>query len=165
LLEAEFERIAQEVERPAGTGVDVSRYEASALEAPERTSPHSDERDPELLAQWRQTLQRAYGLKTYLDGRSMNLSLLEIYGKNAWLIGNSQLEDILRGLEAELAETKHKAEEVDEQRRKKQDIVKGEMAGLEESWKSGVRGIVEVELATEGLRQEILARRRAGAVG
>jgi pre-mRNA-splicing factor SPF27 len=95
----------------------------------------------------------------------MNLSLLEIYGKNAWLIGNSQLEDILSGLEAELAETKHKAEEVDEQRRKKQDIVKGEMAGLEESWKSGVRGIVEVELATEGLRQEILARRRAGAVG
>lgn len=92
----------------AGTGIDLARYEASALEAPERTSPHSDERDPELLVQWRQTLQRAYGLNTYLGGRLTNLSLLETYGKNAWLIGNSQLEDILKSLEADLAAAKRR---------------------------------------------------------
>jgi pre-mRNA-splicing factor SPF27 len=165
LIEAELARIEQKREKPVGTGIDVERYEASALEAPERTSPHSDEHDPELLAQWRQTLQRAYGLKTYLDGRLTNLSLLETYGKNAWLIGNSQLEDILRGLERELAEMKRQAEEVEEQRRRKQGGARGEIEGLEESWKRSVRGIVEVELATENLRQEILARRRAGAVG
>ena len=56
-------------------------------------------------------------------------------------------------------------DEVEEERRMKQDGVRGEMQGLEESWRRGVRGLVEVELATEGLRQDILAKRRAGAVG
>ncbi|KIW02641.1 uncharacterized protein PV09_06081 [Verruconis gallopava] len=163
LIEAELERIASKAEKQPGTGIDVSRYEADALEAPPRTSPHSDERHPEILAQWRQKLQRAYGLKTYLDGRLVNLNLLETYGKNAWLIGNSQLEEEVRSLDRELAEMKRQVEEVEEQRRRKQEAVKGEMEGLEESWRRGVRGIVEVELATEGLKQEILARKRASA--
>jgi pre-mRNA-splicing factor SPF27 len=75
------------------------------------------------------------------------------------------LEDILKSLEKELVEMKRQAEDLEEQRRRKQEGAKGEMEGLEQSWKTGVRGIVEVELATESLRQEILARRRAGAVG
>ena len=94
LVQGEHERIL--AGQPKQGGIDLSRYEASALEAPSNTSPHSDEKSPELLAKWRETLQRAYGLNTYLNGRVTNLSLLETYGKTAWLIGNSQLEDDMK---------------------------------------------------------------------
>lgn len=161
--------IIQELDRVATKGklegIDVSRYEASALEAPSNTSPHSDERNPQLLEQWRTTLQRAYGLKTYLDGRYTNLSLLETYGKNAWLISNAGLEEELKALQKEVEEMKNQSEIVEEQRRARQANVKAEMEGLEDSWKKGVRGIVEVELASEQVRAEILTKRRAGAVG
>jgi pre-mRNA-splicing factor SPF27 len=146
-------------------GIDVSRYEAEALEAPDRTTPHSDESRPELLQQWKETLQRAYSTSTYLSGRTTNLSLLETYGKNAWLIGNAQLEKILKDLETELVVRKRQVELLEQERLYEQEAAKGEMDALEQSWKRGIRGIVEVELATEGLRQEILERRRTGAGG
>ena len=42
--------------------------------------------------------------------------------------------------------------------------VHGEMKRLEERWKKAVGRVLEVELATEGLRREILLeRQRAGA--
>jgi pre-mRNA-splicing factor SPF27 len=162
LILAEHERISKKLPM---TGIDVSRYEAEALEAPERTSPHSDESKPELLKQWRETLQRAYSTSTYLSGRNTNLSLLETYGKNAWLIGNAQLEKILKDLETDLLDRKRQVEQLEQERLYEQETAKGEMEALEQSWKKGIRGIVEVELATEGLRMEILERRRAGAGG
>jgi pre-mRNA-splicing factor SPF27 len=164
LIEAEHERIASKLPKPEGTGMDFSRYEG--LEPPPKTSPHSDEEKPEVLRQWRETLQKAYASSTYLSGRLTNLSLLETYGKNAWLIGNSQLEEILKGLEADLTTAKKELANVEEERRATQeDSVKGEMEALEQSWKNGIRGIVEVQIATEGLKQEILERRRAGVSG
>lgn len=92
--------------------------------------------------------------------RHENLSLLEENGKNAWLIGNSQLEDILRGIEKELTETKDTAESVNKERKIAQENSKGELIGLEESWKRGVGAILDVELAAEGLRLQILEQRR-----
>lgn len=92
--------------------------------------------------------------------RHENLALLEENGKNAWLIGNSQLEDILRGIEKELAETKEAAETVNKQRKIAQEANKGELTGLEETWKRGVGAVLDVELAAEGLRMQILERRR-----
>jgi pre-mRNA-splicing factor SPF27 len=91
--------------------------------------------------------------------------LLETYGKNAWLIGNSQLEEELKVLQREVEGVKGQLEVVDEERRRKMEGVKAEMEGLEDGWRRGVRGIVEVELATEGLRREVLERKRAGAGG
>ncbi|QDS72427.1 hypothetical protein FKW77_009181 [Venturia effusa] len=164
LIEAEHERIAKGLPKPEGTGMDFSRYES--LEPPPKTSPHSDEEKPEVLRQWRETLQRAYASSTYLSGRLTNLALLETYGKNAWLIGNSQLEEVLKGLERDLSMAKKELASVEEERRATQeDSVKGELAALEQSWKNGIRGIVEVQIATEGLKQEILERRRAGVSG
>lgn len=157
LITAELERIEQKAPLKA---IDLSRYESSALSAPTSTT-----NSEETLAQWRQTLQRAYGLKTYLDGRYTNLSLLETYGKNAWLIGNSQLEDEVKALQRELEVVKGEGENVEEQRRRQQEGVKAEMDALEVSWRNGVRGVVEVELATEGLRREVLGRKRVGAGG
>ncbi|KAI9934203.1 hypothetical protein ASPWEDRAFT_170171 [Aspergillus wentii DTO 134E9] len=150
--------IQQEVERkaagqPLTGGIDLSRYEAP--EAPSRgadSNPNLDE--------WRQTLQKAYTASSHLSMRHENLALLEENGKNAWLIGNSQLEDILRNLEKELAETKEAAETVNKERKIAQEARQGELAGLEETWKRGVGAILDVELAAEGLRMQILEQRR-----
>jgi len=65
-----------------------------------------------------------------------------------------------------LSETKKELAVVGEERRAMQeDSVKGEMEALEQSWRRGIRGIVDVQIATEGLKQEILERRRAGVGG
>ena len=90
--------------------------------------------------------------------------MLEKFGKNAWLVGNSQLEDILKEIEAELAETRKQHEEVETLRRTQQESVLGEIKTLEDTWKKGVGRVLETEVAAEGLKQQILERRRAGAV-
>lgn len=89
--------------------------------------------------------------------------MLDEGGKNAWLIGNSQLEDILRGLEKELADTKEAAEEVNRQRKIAQESSQGELAGLQETWKRGLGAILDVELASEQIRMQILEHRRVAA--
>lgn len=129
----------------------MTRYEA--LDAPSS----SDEQA------WRTVLQRAYTSHTYLTSRLTNLSLLETYGKNAWLIGNSQLETLLRDLEKEVEGLKREGEEVEAMRRGTQEGVGGEMAGLVRAWREGVGRLVEVQAAAEGVRREVLERRRAGA--
>lgn len=48
------------------------------------------------------------------------------------------------------------------QRRRVQDEVGGELKGLEETWKRGVGRVLETEIATEGLRQQVLERQRGG---
>ncbi|KAF2087653.1 hypothetical protein K490DRAFT_56746 [Saccharata proteae CBS 121410] len=138
--------------QPLPKGIDLSRYEA--LEAPE------DEAD---TAAWTAALRRAYAASTHLETRTTNLALLEKYGKNAWLISNSQLEVMLRSLEAELAAVKAESEAVEEQRRSAQYSVAAEMQALEETWKRGVGRVIETEAAAEALRREILERRREGA--
>ncbi|KAF2654455.1 hypothetical protein K491DRAFT_600900 [Lophiostoma macrostomum CBS 122681] len=144
------------------SAVDVKRYED--LEAPPNTDPTSDEDRPELLEQWNQALKKAYTSSEYVDARMTQLGLLEKFGKNAWLIGNSQLEDILKGIETELADLRRQNEEVETLRRSQQESVQGEITTLEETWKRGVGRVLETEVAAEGLRQQILERRRAGAV-
>ncbi|GKZ20700.1 hypothetical protein AbraIFM66951_005428 [Aspergillus brasiliensis] len=150
--------IQQEVDRkaaglPLTGGIDLSRYEAP--EAPAKAADGTPD-----LEEWRRTLQKAYTASSHLTMRHENLTLLEENGKNAWLIGNSQLEDILRGLEKELAEMKEAAEAVNKERKLAQEANKGEIVGLEETWKRGVGAILEVELAAEGLRMQILEQRR-----
>lgn len=142
---------------PFTGGIDLSRYEAP--EPPARASDAAGNSTPN-LDEWRQTLQKAYTASSHLAMRHENLALLEENGKNAWLIGNSQLEDILRGIEKELTETKETAEAVNKERKIAQEARKGELVGLEESWKRGVGAILDVELAAEGLRMQILEQRR-----
>ncbi|KAF2742350.1 hypothetical protein M011DRAFT_287899 [Sporormia fimetaria CBS 119925] len=144
------------------SAIDLTRYDE--LEAPPNTTPTSDEDRPELLAKWKQALERAYTSAEYVNGRTTQLGLLERFGKNAWLVGNAQLEDILKGIEAELALTRKEYEEVEAVRRANQERVHGEIKTLEETWKKGVGRVLEVEVAAEGLKQQILERRRAGAV-
>lgn len=138
-------------------GIDLTRYEA-----PEPPAQAAAGETPD-LDQWRMTLQKAYVSSSHLSKRHENLSLLEENGKNAWLIGNSQLEDILRGIEKELADTKEASEDVNRQRKLAQEGSQGELLGLEETWKRGVGAILDVELASEGLRLQILEHRRQTA--
>lgn len=148
LVEAEHTRIAAGL--PKDGGLDLSRY---------------DELDPPAkgdLPGWKSTISKAYTSAEYLHGREINLSLLEMYGKNAWLIGNSQLEDTLKGLEKELEEAKLQHEEIEQSRRTVQATVAGEIHVLEQAWKTGVGRMIETQAAAERLRQEILDRKRQG---
>ncbi|CAG8976309.1 hypothetical protein HYALB_00005715 [Hymenoscyphus albidus] len=153
-------RIEQELLRHSRNeplnAIDLSRYES--LSAPSST------KTPDSLHLWRTALQRARTSSTYLSSRRTNLALLEQYGKNAWLISNAQLEDILRGLERELAAVKGEMDGVVIERRGAQEGVGGEMSALEEGWRKGVGRVLETEVACEQVRREILERRRGGAV-
>lgn len=144
------------------SGVDLKRYED--LDAPENTTPTSDEDRPELLEQWNKALKKAYTSAEYVEARLTQLGLLEKFGKNAWLVGNSQLEDILKGIEAELADVRKQHEEAEMLRRSQQDSVNGEIKTLEETWKKGLGRVLETEVAAEALKQQIMDQRRAGAV-
>ncbi|GAB1216974.1 hypothetical protein ATERTT37_006195 [Aspergillus terreus] len=155
LIQQELERKA--AGQPLTGGIDVSRYEAP--EPPTRSADAGPGATPD-LEEWRRTLQKAYTASSHLSMRHENLALLEEHGKNAWLIGNAHLEDILRGLEKELAETKEAAESVNKQRKIAQEASKGELVGLEETWKKGVGATLDVELAAETLRLQILEQRR-----
>ncbi|CBY01308.1 similar to BCAS2 family protein [Plenodomus lingam JN3] len=144
------------------SGIDLKRYED--LDAPDNTTPTTDQDRPELLEQWNKALKQAYTSSEYVQGRLTQLGLLEKFGKNAWLVGNSQLEDVLKGIEAELAQVREWQEQVEAYRRSQQEAVLGEIKTLEETWKKGVGRVLETEVAAEALKQQILDKRRAGAV-
>ncbi|PGH31442.1 pre-mRNA-splicing factor SPF27 [[Emmonsia] crescens] len=155
LMQKELDR--KEANLPLTGGIDLSRYEAP--EAPEDTLASGKE-PAEVLDSWQQTLRKAYTASSHLSTRQENLSLLDAHGKNAWLIGNSQLEDILRQIEKELQETKEATDAVHKERKMRQETARGELVGLEDAWKRGVGGIIDVELAAEKLRRAILEKRR-----
>jgi len=158
LVEQELARKA--VNEPLTGGIDTARYEA--LDPPS-TDPTSDEDRPQVLEEWRETLRKAYVSSTHLQTRLTNLALLEEFGKNAWLIGNSQLEDVLRGLERDLVAVREQTDQVNKARKGGQEDVRGELQGLEQAWERGVGRVIEVEVAAENLRREMLDRRRQGA--
>jgi len=155
---AEFsETFRQEINRiaagqPRQQGIDVSRYEA-----PDEPPSEGDE------ATMRQALRTAYISSTFLSDRHTNLQLLDEFGKNAWLIGNSQTEEILHGLEAELAGLKSETEDVNKARKASQLQSKGELLTLQENWKRGIGNILEMQVATDHLRRQIVERQRQPA--
>lgn len=141
LVTAELARIA--ANEPLNA-IDLTRYEAPSSDSPTASD-----------------LTAAYTSSSHLSTRLYNLGLLEQYGKNAWLVGNSQLEDLLKGYEKELVSVKGDVEIVDRERMEGQLRRKGEVDGLEEAWKLGIGRVVEVEVAIEELRREM--RERTGA--
>jgi pre-mRNA-splicing factor SPF27 len=163
LITAELDRLAAGAPKPAGTGIDTSRYTADALEAPPRALPRAGAARAEALDRWRATLRQAKVSSTYLAGRNANLALLESYGRNAWLAQNWRREAVRARLEAELAEAVEAADALEEERRGAQAAAAAEAALLDESWRKGVGGLVEVQLATEELRGRVLRARGEAA--
>lgn len=128
------------------SAIDLSRYES----APTSTPTAED-------------LARARTAHAYLRLREADMHLLERFGKNSWLVGNAQTEDVLRGVERELAERKAEIDGVVVERQGVQEAVAGEVRGLQEAWRGGVGRVLETEVAAEGVRREVLERRRMGA--
>ncbi|KAI9805770.1 MAG: hypothetical protein M1833_005263 [Piccolia ochrophora] len=158
LLEQEIARKA--ANEPLTGGIDTTRYEA--FDPPE-IQPGADA--AESRRQWRDALQQAYTASSHLQTRLTNLTLLERFGKNAWLMGNAQLEDILRTLERELVAARERTDEVNKARKAAQENSRGELEGLTQAWQRGIGKIIEVEVAAETLRREILQRKREQAQG
>lgn len=131
-MESELERKASKIPL---TGIDLSRYEASST-----ISTTTD------LKQARQALQAAYTNSSYLGSRLQALELLEQFGKNAWLVGNSQLEDLLRELEKELVEAKQRTEDLNRERKGAQEGGRATMEECERAWREGIGRVVEVQL-------------------
>ncbi|KAK4452357.1 Pre-mRNA-splicing factor SPF27 [Podospora aff. communis PSN243] len=147
ILAAEHTRLAADPTSKI-SALDLTRYEAPT--ATTSTSP------TELST----LLSRAYASHAYVSSRRAHLALLDTYGKNAWLIGNWQLEGELKAIEKELAETKRAIDVVTLQRKGAQDTAGPEIQGLEETWRRGVARVLETEAAAEALRREILEAKR-----
>ncbi|KAL8800398.1 MAG: hypothetical protein Q9182_005200 [Xanthomendoza sp. 2 TL-2023] len=142
LAQTEQTRIANKVPL---TAIDTTRYELPSTPTTGTATLSTQ-------------LKQAYTSSHYLRLRSQHLALLSSYGTNAWLIGNSQLEDILREIEKEVVDARAEVEDVNRGRKKMQEGSRGEMEGLERGWREGVGRVVEVEVAVEGLE----GRRREG---
>ncbi|RPB02665.1 hypothetical protein L873DRAFT_1762349 [Choiromyces venosus 120613-1] len=132
--------------KPWTGGIDMSRYDPASCASPS-------------------ALATAYASAAHVEARLANLTLLNEFGRNAWLVHNSQLEALLKGLEEELMELKTECEVVNKERKGGQVDVKPELAALEERWRRGIGRVLEVEAGAEAVRQEILKRRREGAGG
>lgn len=133
LMQSELDRTAAKI--PI-SGTDLSRYEAASTLEPNSTREESQA-----------ALRAAYTNSTYLSLRLQALELLEQFGKNAWLVGNAQLEDILREVERELVETRVRTDEVNRERKRAQEGARGQLEGGERRWRDGVGELVEVHVA------------------
>ncbi|KAL8916194.1 MAG: hypothetical protein Q9208_008646 [Pyrenodesmia sp. 3 TL-2023] len=146
LAQAEQDRIAHSL--PLTGGIDTARYEL----------PESDT-DPTDASALKTRLQQAYTSSHYLRQRGQRLALLNEFGKNAWLVGNAQLEEVLKGVERELVETREAVEGVNRERKGRQEGARGELEGLERGWRQGIGRVVEVEVEVgrvEERRREVL---------
>lgn len=145
--------LEQELDRKAAgktlTGIDLSRYQA-----PEEPGEGGD------LDEWRSVLKQAYVSSSHLAGRQCNLQLLSEYGKNAWLVGNSQLEEILAHLEKELADLKARADEVNRARKAAQVASQPELTGLDQTWRHNFAEMIQVQVAAAELRHELEVQRQ-----
>ncbi|KZZ91082.1 Breast carcinoma amplified sequence 2 [Moelleriella libera RCEF 2490] len=124
--------------------LDTTRYEAQDPSS-SRASPNDVE----------PPLRRAYTSAAYLASRVQNLQLLDAYGANAWLLSNHHLENQLRALERELAQTRRDMDEVNIKRARRQELVKAELHALEDTWKKGVGRVLETEVAVHEIQAQI----------
>ncbi|RMD39737.1 hypothetical protein DV735_g5383, partial [Chaetothyriales sp. CBS 134920] len=123
------EFIRKEIDRvsagqPWEGGIELARYEAP-------DEPGLDDN----TQIWHKALRTASISSTYLAGRSINMSLLEELGKNAWLISNSQLDEILKSLSKESELLKQETEAINRERKAVQESAKAEISALEDTWK------------------------------
>lgn len=133
--------------------IDLTRYEAPDLAA--AAAAPREQLEP--------ALAQAYTSMAYLHSRRQHLALLDSHGKNAWLVGNWQLEAELRAVETELADARREIDVLTVRRQRAQADVAAEVRGLDDGWRRGVGRVLEAEVAAEGLRREVREAERARA--
>jgi len=69
-------------------------------------------------------------------------------------VSNSTLEDTLRSLEGEVDAAKRELEVIHHERRERQELMMGEMQGLEDKWKETLGRSSEVQVALVKLKNE-----------
>lgn len=136
--------------------IDLTRYEAPDLPHG-GAAPTRDQLEP--------ALAQAYTAMTYLSARRQHLALLDSHGKNAWLVGNWQLEAELRAVERDLADARREVDLLTLRRQRAQADVAAELRGLDDGWRRGVGRVLEAEVAAEGLRRDVREAERARARG
>ncbi|KAF2861296.1 hypothetical protein K470DRAFT_256967 [Piedraia hortae CBS 480.64] len=125
------------------SSIETSRYEDMPSPSPDATA---------------EGLQKARIVKEYLASREINLSLLEVYGRNAWLVENYILEGILKGLEGEVEEMEREGGEYvrkngdSDARYNRFAQEEEELRLLEDGWKKGVRGLLDVLVEVERMK-------------
>lgn len=137
--------------------IDLTRYEAPDLPTGPHAAPSRDQLEP--------ALAQAYTAMTYLSARRQHLALLDSHGKNAWLVGNWQLEAELRAVERDLADARREVDLLTLRRQRAQADVAAELRGLDDGWRRGVGRVLEAEVAAEGLRRDVREAERARARG
>lgn len=159
VIQSELDRIAASPDpnKPAPLrAIDLGRYEAPDIDTTgTATGARRDELEP--------ALAQAYTAMSYLSARRQHLALLDNYGKNAWLVGNWQLDAELRAVERELAETRRAIDVLTVRRQRTQQESGSEIKGLDEAWRRGVGRVLEAEVAAEGVRREVIEAQRARA--
>lgn len=151
-ITAEFSRLASK--QPSQT-LDFSRYEAQEIPAKSSPSSSSASASANNVEALRTPLSNAFVSSSYLSSRAQNLELLDVHGRNAWLLSNYHLEDQLRSLERDLADTKRDIDLVNAARTSRQKDVNAEMQGLEQNWRAGVGRVLETEIAVQELKERI----------
>ncbi|GAM85811.1 hypothetical protein ANO11243_038190 [Dothideomycetidae sp. 11243] len=134
----------------SNSAIDAARYVTPS-------APTSSSREG-----WLTALHSAAINEGHLATRATNLALLETYGRNAWLVGNAAQEDVLRDLERDVAAARAEAEQVELERREMLDRGGAEVLELERGWREGVGRLIEVQVAVEKVKRDILDRRREG---
>ncbi|KAI9813179.1 MAG: hypothetical protein M1826_002542 [Phylliscum demangeonii] len=142
-------------------GIDTSRYEA--LDPPPTRPPHDPGQcpaPPPPTDAYRTLIRQGAITAGHLESRVAHLALLDRFGKNAWLVANMQLEQVLARAEQELLATQAATEDVLRARKRAQvEHGQAECEALQLAWRTGVGRVLETEAAAEGLRSEIWARR------
>ena len=135
---------------PPLAAIDKARYEALDPPAPDAPS-----------AALRDAYARAAAAHAYLRWRAEHLGLLAAHGKDVWISGGVAVEAELGALERELGVAREEKERVEGERRAAAEAVVGEVKGLEDGWRRGVRGTVGALVAGEEVRERVAGERRA----
>lgn len=132
-----------------GSGIESEKYpriDLSRYTNPFDESTQSSSSNP--------SLKNAYIALAYAQDRLENLSMLEEYGKNQWLVGNDELDQTVSQLEAAVREERAALELTQQERRTRQENSKVTMEYLEKRWVEGIRNVVDVNIAVLQLKQQ-----------
>ncbi|KAJ2742209.1 hypothetical protein GGI20_004652 [Coemansia sp. BCRC 34301] len=140
LLRKEYERVKAGRPMPP---FDIERYK---LGAPTET----DDVDA-----WKRASDNAASQLEHQSIRQINLELLQLFGANAWKLGNYQKEKLLEFIER--ATAKHTQDGVDLNMARKYEQTEAgvKLRDLESRWSEGVRQCIEIQVANCDLVAEI----------
>ncbi|EGC39319.1 hypothetical protein DICPUDRAFT_86122 [Dictyostelium purpureum] len=124
---------------------DINRYKV--------TSPTGANIKNEKI--WNESLNNARSQLEHQDIRKINLELLQRYGANSWKLYLSDLELLQKILKKQLEQKKAEIEEVNIQRKIKQEDTIEKIRQHENKWLNLVYKNKEIELACQSVQREI----------